>query len=70
MLVDKDITDKDITDPDPIGKNLVAANKMFAVFYIRRYSSYQDGTAAGLAAHQRFIILLKLFMDCGIFKFL
>ena len=42
------VIDKDIADPDQIGKNLVAANKMFAVFYIRRYSSYQDGTARGL----------------------
>ena len=41
-------------DPDPVGMNL-AANEMFAVFYRYSVNSYQDGTPAGLAAHNRFI---------------
>jgi len=51
-------SDKDLMDPYPVGKNL-AANKMFSVFYRYSVDSYRDGTAAGLAAHQRFIAYLS-----------
>jgi len=47
-------TDRDLTDPDPVGK-ILAANKMFAVFYRYFVDSNQNGIAIGLAAHQKFI---------------
>ena len=47
-------TNMELKDPDPVGMNL-AANEMFAIFNRYSVNSYQDGTSAGLAAHQRFI---------------
>ena len=47
-------TNLPFVDPNPIGMNL-AAKEMFAVFYRYSVNSYRDGTAAGLAAHNRFI---------------
>ena len=47
-------TDKPVVDLDPIGINL-AAKETFAIFNRYSVNSYQDGTPAGLAAHNRFI---------------